>query len=45
MTPFERLVTAHSDVTLSEANKIMQKSKKGKNKLFEPLGFLFGILV
>ncbi|KAH9284721.1 Inosine-5'-monophosphate dehydrogenase 2 [Echinococcus granulosus] len=30
MTPFDALVTANHGIHLSEANKIMQKSKKGK---------------
>ncbi|VDM17649.1 unnamed protein product [Hydatigera taeniaeformis] len=30
MTPFDSLVTANHGIHLSEANKIMQKSKKGK---------------
>ncbi|VDD80676.1 unnamed protein product [Mesocestoides corti] len=33
MTPFDSLVTAYHGIHLSDANKIMQKSKKGKLKL------------
>lgn len=44
MTPLDELIVAKSDVTLEEANAILQKSKKGMMTLNLCL-FVFTIIV
>ncbi|KAL5967377.1 Inosine-5'-monophosphate dehydrogenase 2 [Taenia solium] len=44
MTPFDSLVTANHGIILSEANKIMQKSKKGKLPIINENNELISII-
>ncbi|KAL5108438.1 Inosine-5'-monophosphate dehydrogenase 2 [Taenia crassiceps] len=44
MTPFDSLVTAKHGILLSEANKIMQKSKKGKLPIINENNELISII-